>query len=378
MSYDPHSNEWLLNRFDIYKNLRAQDTAYWCEKYNVHVITRYDDVFFVLNNPQIFSSAQGNLLIETPNRFGNTPGASDNPIHDEYKNIVKNAYTKDNLKRVADVFHEKTVEQLENKTLLNISDITDEISSWATVEILNIPIDGETIKNLTLATHRYHPLVVLHNADPNLNTKYRIIFDLVRRRVPSKGPGVYHEYIYNNPKKLDVMSLIIGKMMTGPGSLAAALQYLTIDLCEQKQLDNLLNDRSLVAEAVKESLRFRAGVGRFTRTVAQEITMHGVDLKPGDRVAVCLESANRDPNMFEDPDTFIISRNNKAKHLSWGHGVHACIALAISEKLLGVYLNLLLDKVGKYEILTKPSDIKYTMMLGGHINIMSNIMLRKL
>ena len=89
MSYDPHCNEWLLNRFEIYKDLRSQDKAYWSEKFQLHVLTRYDDVFFALNNPKIFSSAQGNLLIETDERRGKTLGASDNPVHKSYKDIVK-------------------------------------------------------------------------------------------------------------------------------------------------------------------------------------------------------------------------------------------------------------------------------------------------
>jgi len=134
----------------------------------------------------------------------------------------------------------------------------------------------------------------------------------------------------------------------------------------------------LIPEAVNESLRFRAAVGRFTRTVTEEITMHGINLKPGDRVAISLESANRDENKWNNPDEFMIKRNDKVKHLSWGHGAHACIALAISKEMLRVYLKLLLDKVGKYEILTKPEDLKYVLMFGGNISIMSNIILRKL
>lgn len=377
MSYDPHSNEWLLNRFDIYKELRTQDTAYWSEKYQLYVITRYDDVFFALNNPKIFCSGKGNLLIEYPWRYQMSLGASDNPIHNDYKNIVKNAYSKDNIKRVAEVFCQKAIEHFENKTEVNISNVTDELSAWTTTEILNLPLTKDRVKNLIVDTNRHHPLVVWENSDENFNEKLGIIFNLVKSKLPSLGPGVYHEYINNNPKNLDVMSLIIGSMIAGPGSLGGALQYLTLDLYEQGQLDILLNDKSLIPSAVNESLRFRASTGRFCRTVTEEVTIHNVDLKPGDRVALALESANRDPSKFDNADEFVITRDN-TKHLTWGHGVHACIALAISKEMLNIYLETLLDKIGKYEILTKPSDLKYTLITGGNINIMSNIIMRKL
>ena len=378
MSYDPYSNEWLLNRFDIYKDLRTRDKAYWCEKYQVHVLTRYDDVFFALNNPKIFSSAGGNLLIEDGGRLNKTLGASDNPLHADYKNIVMDAYSKDNIARIAESFTERATRLLDNHTELNVSDVTEELGAWLSTEILNSPLDKETAQKLTLDTHRHHPLVSVEHADINFTSKFKKLFDRVRLKMTSKGPGVYHEYVNNNPKNLDVIALIVGPMLTGPGSTAGALQYLTLDLFYENQLDMLLQDRSLIPQAVNESLRFRAAVGRFTRTVIEDITIHNVNLKPGDRVAICLESANRDESKWYKPDEFIINRNDNVKHLAWGHGAHACIALAISKEMLRLYLKLLLDKVGKYEILTKPSDLKYVLMFGGNISMMSNIILRKL
>lgn len=378
MSYDPHSREWLLNRFDIYKDLRARDTAYWCEKYQVHVITRYDDVFFALNNPKIFSSAGGNLLIEDGSRFNKTMGASDNPLHNQYKDMVNSAFHKSNIERIANVFSENANRLFDNQTELNISDITEELAAWVTTEIINAPIDKQECNDLTIYTHRHHPLVSVEHARHDFHIKYMKLLSRMNLKVPSNGPGVYNEYVNNNPNNLDVPSMVIGPMFTGPGSLAGALQYLTLDLFYEDQLDALLQDRSLIPQAVNESLRFRAAVGRFTRTVTEDITMHGVNLKPGDRVAICLESANRDETKFVDADKFIINRTDKAKHLAWGHGVHVCIALAISKEMMRLYLKFLLDNVGKYEILTKPLDLDYILMYGGNISIMSNIMLRKI
>lgn len=378
MSYDPHSNEWLLNRFDIYKDLRTRDTAYWCEKYRVHVITRYDDVFFVLNNPNIFSSACGNLLIEDGSRFNKTMGASDNPLHNEYKSMVLDAFHKDNISRIADVFSENAIRLFDDKTELNISDITEELAAWVSTEMINSPLDKQEANDLTIYTHRHHPLVSLEHSRNDFHIKYAKLLSRMHLKIPPKGPGVYNQYINNNPKSLDAPAMVIGPMFTGPGSLAGALQYLTLDLFYENQLDALLQDQSLIPQAVNESLRFRAAVGRFTRTVTQDITMHGVNLKPGDRVAISLESANRDETKWHNPDEFILNRTDKVKHLAWGHGTHVCIALAISKEMMRLYLKILLDKVGKYAIITEPSELKYTLMYGGNISIMENIMLRKL
>ena len=363
-----------MNKFDIYKELRSQDCAYWSDKYKLYVMTRYDDVFYILNNPDIFSSAQGNLIVEHPDRFGNTLGASDNPIHSEYKNIVKNAYSKDNIKRISKLFKAKALEHFTSKSVVNISDVTEDLSGWTTAEFLNLPLDKTYMKYLVVATQRYNPFAVYENFDLEFDKKYNRLLNTILDRVPATGPGIYNEYINNNPKNLDVFSLIVGPMISGASSFTGALQFLTLDLYRENQLDTLLNDRSLIPAAVNESLRFHASTGRFSRTVTKDITLHGINLKPGDRVAACLESANRDPNKFPDPDKFIINRDTTGQ-LAWGHGVHACIALAISKELLTAYLEILLDKIGKYEIVT--TDYKYIMTASGNDDMISNLVLRK-
>jgi len=387
MKFDPQSNEWLLNKHQIYKELRNAEKAYWSEKYNLYVMTRYDDVYYILSNPNTFSSAKGNLPIEDTYRFGNTLGASDNPIHNEYKNIVKNAYSKDNIKRIADVFREKAIEHFENKTEINISEITEDLAAWAGAETLNFPLYKTYIKDMIIESQKYNPFSVSKKHIENFDDRYDSLLKHYKRlvkttqmKIPPTGPGIYKEYIKNAPKwpdDRDDSSLYLGgPMISGTGSLIAALQFLTLDLYRENQLDIILNDRSLIPLAVNESLRFNASTGRFSRTVTKEITMHSIDLKPGDRVAACMDSANRDSNKFPNPDKFDIHRDTSG-HLAFGHGIHTCIALAISRELLSVYLETLLDKIGKYEITTKNSDLIYKVSGSGTGDIITNIILNK-
>lgn len=382
--FEPQSNKWLLNKHQIYKELRDSETAYWSEKYNLYVMSRYEDVYYILNNPDIFSSAKGNLIIEDPRRFGTTLGASDNPIHNDLKNIVKNAYSKDNIKRVSELFVEKAIEHFDNKIELNISEITEDLSAWVSAEIINLPLYKPYVKNIVIQSQKYNPFSTSKDTIDNFTENYekllgnyRKIVDTTRNRISATGPGIYKEYLNNNPKKMDEFSLMIGgPMVSGAGSLISALQFLTLDLYRENQLDILLKDKSLIPLAVNESLRFNTSTGRFSRTVLKEITLHNVNLKPGDRVAACLESANRDYRKFENPDKFDIYRDNAA-HLAWGHGVHACIALAISREILSVYLEVLLDKIGKYQILTKNDELKYKVSGSGNADIIDNIVLKK-
>ena len=154
--------------------------------------------------------------------------------------------------------------------------------------------------------------------------------------------------------------------------MTGALQFLTLDLYREGQLENVINDRTLIPAAIDESLRFHASTGRFSRTVIAPVTIHGVSLKPGDRVALCLESANRDPERFPDPDKFILERDTSG-HLAFGYGVHACIALAISKSLMTAYLEILLDSIGKYKVTTENKDLRYVMTASGNDDMINNI-----
>ena len=386
--FNPHSAQWLLNKFEIYKIFRESEVAYWSEWHNLYVISRYDDIEYALNNTEIFSSAKGNLLVERTKRFGKTLGASDDPIHSQLKNTVKQAYTKDNIDRVVTLFREKTEEYLKSSQTVDISNASIHLSAWMIAEMLNYPFDKTVIKHLIVEIQKRAPSAVAFGSDTSNESGYMKLFNEDSAtplglspflssiaKCPAQGPGIYKEYFTNKDSSgldFDPTSLLSGPTLSGASSLTGALQFLTLDLYRENQLDILLADPSLIPKAVEESLRFHASTGRFSRTVMEEITMHGVNLKPGDRVALCLESGNRDSTKFADPDVFDIERDT-AGSLSFGRGPHACIALAITKAVMNVYLEILLKNFGKYTVLTKNDDLQYIITDSGNDDMISNI-----
>jgi cytochrome P450 len=388
--FNPHSNQWLLNKFEVYKAFRTSETAYWSERYQLYVISRYEDILFALTNPDIFSSAKGNLIVEHTKRFGKTLGASDDPTHSQLKNTVKNAYSKDNTERVVTLFREKAEKYLSNNNTLNISDVVEHLSAWTIAEMLNYPFDKTVIKNLIVEIQRRAPLAVGAKGDDSYESGYMRLFNFEPAtpygishflaniaKCPAHGPGIYKEYFDNRGSSgldFDPRSLLSGPTLSGASSLTGALQFLTLDLYRENQLDILLSDPTLISKAVDESLRFHASTGRFSRTVTQDVTLHGIDLKPGTRVALCLESGNRDPDKFPDPEKFDIHRDTSGS-LAFGRGPHACIALAITKAVMEVYLEILLKHFGKYTVLTKNDDLKYVITDSGNDDMITNIMI---
>jgi cytochrome P450 len=371
--FNPHSNEWLFNKFEIYKDLRSRDSAYYSEKYKMHIFTRHSDVKAILSNPEVFSSARGNLVNEHEFRFGRTLGASDDPAHSVFKNIVKNAYSKENISRITEVFERNAKELLVKKTL-NISEVIEELTAWSITELLNLPYEKEKIKNLIVHIQRHSPLAVANNIDSSGDDEFmKIVRWAIQSKIEPTGPGIYKEFIEKHPADLrPLVSLFQGPTISGASSLTGALQFLTLDLYRHGIIETLLENNQLIPNAIEESLRLHASTGRFSRTVTKNITLHGIDLVPGDRVAACLDAANRDPAQYNNPDQFDLNRNTIG-NMAFGYGMHACIALAISKSLMHKYLEVLLDQIGNYKVITEDPNLLYVMTSSGNNDMISNI-----
>lgn len=369
--FNPHSNDWLNNKFDYYKELRKAESAFYSKKYKLYVITRHNDIDLALNSPEVYSSAKGNLIVENPNRFGRTLGASDNPTHNIFKNIVKEAYSKSNLNRIMGALsHAIDIEFTANT--LNVSLASKRISAYVVAEILNLPCSKSLVQDIILDIQN----TALH-AIANSNSREAhdrlttLVNSLITNKVEPLGPGIYAEYIKaNNPK---VMSLFTGPTISGVSSLIGALQFLTLDLYRTNNINNLINNTLLIPNAVNESLRYNASTGRFSRTVAKNTRLHNVDLKPGDRIALCLESGNRDESVFTNADSFLLTRDT-SKSLGFGRGIHSCIALAISKRCMEVYLAKLLNVYKNYKVV--PVDkLDFIMTASGNDDMINNLVI---
>jgi hypothetical protein len=95
------------------------------------------------------------------------------------------------------------------------------------------------------------------------------------------------------------------------------------------QMDKLRQRPELVVGAVEELLRYDGPSGAQVRLVSQAHELHGKSLAPGERMFVMLNSANRDPRVFERADTLDIERSGYT-HLTFGFGMHVCMGFPLA------------------------------------------------
>jgi len=110
------------------------------------------------------------------------------------------------------------------------------------------------------------------------------------------------------------------------------------------QLEQLRRDRSLLPSAIEEMLRWVSPIKNMVRTVTTDTRIGGRLLRSGDEVMLLYPSANRDAEVFDQPDRFDITRRPNP-HLAFGFGAHFCLGNQLARLELRVMFDRLLTRL---------------------------------
>ncbi len=94
----------------------------------------------------------------------------------------------------------------------------------------------------------------------------------------------------------------------------------------------------LIPNAVQECIRFQTPLAHMRRTATEDTEQFGHKIKKGDKLVMWYLSANRDEEVFENPDAIDITRDNARRHIAFGYGIHRCVGARLAELQLRVLL----------------------------------------
>ncbi len=124
-----------------------------------------------------------------------------------------------------------------------------------------------------------------------------------------------------------------------------------------EQRRRVLEDPSLVAGAVEESLRMFPAFGHFARTATCDTELHGQKIRAGEKVVMWYPSSNRDETRYEDADGFDVERN--AEHQAFGAGGrHFCLGTALARLELQILIEETLARFPEMEIADTPRYVE--------------------
>jgi cytochrome P450 len=132
------------------------------------------------------------------------------------------------------------------------------------------------------------------------------------------------------------------------------------------QLALVQADRSLVANAVEESLRYDSPVHGLFRTNTRDLTLHGVEIPRDSKTYLMFGSVNRDPELWDDPDRFDITRDLRRlrQHAAFGVGIHVCLGAPLSRIEAAVALERVLDRLPRLRPSGAPTRVRAAVLNG--------------
>jgi cytochrome P450 len=162
-----------------------------------------------------------------------------------------------------------------------------------------------------------------------------------------------------------LFSLLVTGSETTPLAVASTIALLAL---HPEQKAAVLKDRSLVAAAFRETLRFHQPTNMLARRARADFDLGGRRIRAGDNLLFIYASANRDEARFANADRFDIFRQGP-RDLSFGIGGHVCLGANLAPVAAGIMIEELLAAVGDYELVEAECERSYGEFLLGFTRV---------
>ena len=382
---------------NFYKELRENAPVFYHEPMPTDpepgywVLTKYEDVKYVSMNPKIFSSqyATGNLLTlgteenrhpklfkSTIDHMLNLDGEMHLNLRKEHMPFFKAGFVDDLRKKVSF----KVTELLDNIAPMGECNLVKEVSQQLPIftlsEVLGIPeADRQKLVSwmefLELAQYFTYEMIKEKNEGKTTSTPDPEMIDMFNAMVDEMFD--YGRFILNakrkNPEN-DLLSAIANAKIkneelsqefldgswlliifagndTTRNTLSGGVKLLHEN---QKQKELLLSDSALMPNFINETVRFVSPVIHMRRTSLEETEINGQRIGPYEKIALWYGAANRDPDIFSNPDKFNILRENADKHLAFGIGRHTCLGKPIALMQLQEFYSQFLTRFNDFQM----------------------------
>ena len=359
------SRNFIRNPYPAYAKLRKLDPVHqvrfpdgqlgWLVTSYQEAVDVLTDQRFIKDFSKLYGGSMDQMSVFTQNML-----FSDPPDHKRLRSLAQKAFTPKMIAGMRGRIQEITddlLDDLEGRSEMNlIDDFAFPLPIIVICEILGVPsedrnkfrlwsnslIEG-TSGEAGVSMYQHMTDFIHYLSQWFSKVRERPGNDLISKLIEAEEEGdrLTEKEVYG------VVSLLI---IAGHETTVNLIGNSVLALLQNPDQKALLKQQpELISQAIEEALRFNGPVEFSTsRWAGQDLEFHGKTIHRGELVTVSLNAANHDPEMFQNPEVFDISRE-KSRHLAFGKGIHFC---------LGAPLARLEGEIAILSLLNRYPDIK--------------------
>jgi cytochrome P450 len=367
----------------LFERLRKEDPVHFTPESDYGPywsITKYNDIMAVDTNHQVFSSEPSITIVDPVLAQGPLPMfiAMDPPKHDVQRKTVTPAVSPMNLERLAPVIRERAAGILDalpvGETFDWVDKVSMELTAMTLATLFDIPQKDRrklTYWSDVVTAVPGHGLIDTLEQKLAIFMEYHAYFtDIWNQRVNAPpgndlismlahGPATRNmeprEYFGN------VVLLTVGGNDTTRNTISGSILALNQN---PDQYRKLRENPELIPSMVSETIRWQTPLAHMRRNAKQDIVFQGKKIREGDKVVMWYVSGNRDDEVIERPNDYIIDRERHRQHLSFGFGIHRCVGNRLAELQLTIIWEEILKRFPEIEVVGEPKRVFSTFVRG--------------
>ncbi len=364
-TFDWVSQDFLRDPYIQYKALRERDPVHFNEARSSWILTRYNDMVPVLRDDERFSAERMGPQADpdVPRSMLN----SDPPTHTRLRNLVNKAFTPRTIRNLQDRIQEivdSLIADVEGRGEMEaVTDFAYPLPITVIAEMLGVPsADRDFFRDqsqkIAVALGPIEDMEVAMQALDGRNHLVDYFNELIPKRRERADDDLITALLQaeesgDSLSHAELLAMLLLLLVAGHETTVNLIgNGLLALLRHPDQFDRLRTEEGIERSAVEELLRYDSPVQMTGRLVKEDVEIGGQLIRKGQGVSTILGSANRDPEVFEDPETLDLTRT-PCNHLSFSAGIHFCLGAQLARFEGQIALSTL---VRKFPNLTLATD----------------------
>lgn len=372
--FDPLLPESFDSAHGDYQRLRAQCPVAHSEAWGgFWALMKHDDVAKAAADWQTFITSQQNVVPKVAFTGRRPPLHLDPPEHTPYRRALAPLFTEKRIARLEPVVRGICKALLAPMVARGGGDVCADYGAPMPVSVFAhwMNLDEEAIVALTDAGKRYNVAVQSADMETTKETSL-LLYDMARAVVAQRrvaplpvdedatsallavrvdGEPLPEEMIVGTIRQVLVVGLIAPSVVIGS---------IAVHLARHPDLQTQLRAQpELMPAAIEEFLRLYAPYRGFARTATCPVTIRDRTIPQGEPIALVYASANRDADVFDDPDSFRLDRPNMKDSLAFGRGPHNCVGAGLARLELRIAIEELLKAAPVFTLDGEPKPTRF-------------------